>query len=89
MVPLESGDPLDADLEQLTNLKLEILGYQLEIPLSPALKKFVKYPKKDRLGMDHIFMINLERRSERRLRMEQCFDELGIEAETLAAVDGR
>ncbi|XP_063986859.1 glycosyltransferase 25 family member [Diachasmimorpha longicaudata] len=89
MVPLESGDSLEADLEQLTNLKLEILGYQLEIPLSPKLQKYTKYPRKDTLGMSHIFMINLERRTERRLRMERCFDELGIEAETLVAVDGR
>uniref|UniRef100_A0A0C9RI84 AAEL003481_0 protein n=1 Tax=Fopius arisanus TaxID=64838 RepID=A0A0C9RI84_9HYME len=89
MVPLESGDPLEADIEQLTNLKLEILGYQLEIPVSPVLREFVKYSRKDTLGMDHIFMINLERRIERRLRMERCFDELGVEVETLAAVDGR
>ena len=34
-------------------------------------------------------MINLERRPERRIRMQWVFDLLGIDAEHIPAVDGR
>ena len=34
-------------------------------------------------------MINLERRSDRRLKMEKCFAELGIQYEIIKAVDGK
>ncbi|KAK0177237.1 hypothetical protein PV328_001313 [Microctonus aethiopoides] len=89
MIPLESQDTLERDYQQLINLKLEVLGYQAGLPLSNSMKSFVKYPKKDTMGMDCIYMINLVRRPERRARMHHCFDELGIDAETIDAVDGR
>ncbi|WAR30593.1 GLT25-like protein [Mya arenaria] len=44
---------------------------------------------KDRLGFDKVYMVNLERRSERRTRMMHVFDVLGIEAEWVPAVDGK
>jgi len=59
------------------------------LPLSDDLKEFVIYPKKDTLGLDHIYMINLLRRPERRRRMQRLFEELGIQAEIIDAVDGR
>lgn len=59
------------------------------LPLSDDLKEFVTYPEKDTLGLDHIYMINLVRRPERRKRMDRLFDELGIKAEIIDAVDGR
>ncbi|KAG8038300.1 hypothetical protein G9C98_006627 [Cotesia typhae] len=89
MVPLESQDTLEHDYQQLTNLKLEILSLQAELSLSQTMKNFIRYPKKDKLGLDHIYMINLRRRPERRVRMHRCFDELGIESETIDAVDGK
>ncbi|XP_046603252.1 glycosyltransferase 25 family member [Neodiprion virginianus] len=88
-VPLESQDTISQDKQQLTNLKLEILAYQEQLPLSKNLARFVTYPVKDTLGMDKIYMINLLRRPERRERMRHCFKELGILAETIDAVDGR
>jgi len=59
------------------------------LPLSDDLREFVIYPEKDTLGLDHIYMINLVRRPERRRRMHRLFDELGIRAEIIDAVDGR
>ena len=53
------------------------------------LTEFVTNPPKDRLGFDEIFMINLERRPERRLRMEWSFTELGLNFKWVKAVDGR
>ncbi|XP_012266997.2 glycosyltransferase 25 family member [Athalia rosae] len=89
MVPLENQNGIVQDAQQLTNLKLEILAHQEPLPLSERLAHLVTYPEKDTMGMDKIFMINLLRRPERRVRMNRCFKELGILAETIDAVDGR
>lgn len=59
------------------------------LPLSEDLKQFVTYPEKNILSLDHIYMINLLRRPERRRRMQRLFKELGIQAEIIDAVDGR
>lgn len=59
------------------------------LPLSNNLKQYVTYPEKDTLGLDRIYMINLKRRPERRKRMERLFEELGMQVDTVNAVDGR
>lgn len=89
MVPLENEDTIMEDMERLTNTKVEILAFNDYLPLSDDLKEFVIYPEKDTLGLDHIYMINLIRRPERRARMHRLFEELGIRAEIIDAVDGR
>lgn len=53
------------------------------------MQRFIRYPVKDTLGLGNVYMINLARRPERRRRMMACFDELGINAEIVDAVDGR
>ncbi|XP_050448494.1 glycosyltransferase 25 family member [Cataglyphis hispanica] len=88
MVPLENEETITEDMQRLTNIKVEILAFN-DLPLSDDLKEFVTYPEKDTLGLDHIYMINLLRRPERRSRMHRLFDELGIRAEIIDAVDGR
>ncbi|XP_029658681.1 glycosyltransferase 25 family member [Formica exsecta] len=88
MVPLENEETITEDMQRLTNTKVEILAFN-DLPLSDDLKEFVIYPEKDTLGLDHIYMINLLRRPERRKRMHRLFDELGIRAEIIDAVDGR
>ena len=46
-------------------------------------------PVKSKLGMDHIYVINLRRRQNRRQSLQFVFDEWGIDAEFFPAVDGR
>lgn len=89
MMPLDQNDQLTADYEQLVNLKVEILSEFDPLPLSESLAKYVQYPEPDTLGLDEIYVINLERRPERRLRMERSLQELGIAAKFVSAVDGR
>ncbi|XP_011498095.1 PREDICTED: glycosyltransferase 25 family member isoform X2 [Ceratosolen solmsi marchali] len=91
MVPLENQDIIEQDYQQITNLKLEMLAAadQEFIQISETMKSFVVYPKKNTLGLSNIYMINLFRRPERRRRMLACFDELGIKAEVINAIDGR
>ncbi|XP_071636841.1 glycosyltransferase 25 family member isoform X1 [Temnothorax longispinosus] len=89
MVPLENDETIAEDMQRLTNTKVEMLSFSDYLPLSDDLKEFVMYPEKDTLGLDHIYMINLLRRPERRKRMQRLFEELGIRAEIIDAVDGR
>lgn len=88
MVPLEKEGTIPDDLQQLTNLKLEILGDRNSIDVSDNLRKFVRFPPKDTMNFDRIFMINLLRRPEKRKRMINCFNELGMDVEIINAIDG-
>ncbi|XP_026474672.1 glycosyltransferase 25 family member [Ctenocephalides felis] len=89
MVPLEQGDSLQHDYIQLTNLKLLVLGEMKPLYVNEYLQHYIAYPQTDKMGFDEIYMINLLRRPERRERMRLCFQELGINAKTVNAVDGR
>ncbi|XP_067012190.1 glycosyltransferase 25 family member [Anabrus simplex] len=89
MVPLEQGDSLAVDYTQLTNLKLEVLVENPPLPVSDLLSEYVSYPLQDTMGFDLVYMINLLRRPERRIRMNNCFRELGIHAYVINGVDGR
>ncbi|XP_017043782.1 glycosyltransferase 25 family member [Drosophila ficusphila] len=88
--PLEPGDNLDHDLQQLVNLRSLMVNELGAVPpLLDYYKHLVKKPEKSKLTLDRIFMINLKRRPERREKMEQLFEELGIETEYFPAVDGK
>lgn len=45
--------------------------------------------EKTKLGFDEIYVINLERRPDRRERIESALDDLGIIYKTMKAIDGR
>lgn len=66
-----------------------ILAESEPFPLSEEMSQYVIYPEPDTFGFDEIYVINLERRPERRLRMERSLQELGIAAKFVSAVDGR
>ncbi|XP_029047412.1 glycosyltransferase 25 family member [Osmia bicornis bicornis] len=89
IVPLEETETIAEDIQRLINIKTEILSNSNYLPLSTYLEHFVQYPAEDTLQVDHIYMINLLRRQERRDRMYKLFKELGIRAETIDAIDGR
>ncbi|XP_058460846.1 glycosyltransferase 25 family member isoform X2 [Malaya genurostris] len=89
LAPLEQGDAIEKDLEQLTNIKLFIINQYGALNIKEDMKSFVKSSPKNKLDLSHIYMINLERRSERRKKMLNNFDELGLEVEYFPAVDGK
>ena len=89
LTPLEQHDTLEYDRQQLINIKLEVLNENEPLLVNDRLKRFTKFPIKDTLGFDKIFMINLLRRPERRTRMVNCFDELGLNVTIIDAVDGK
>lgn len=89
MVPLEEGEPLERDLDQLTNIKIHIIN---DVPggimLNKDLAKFVRPPTLGTLTLSKIYMINLVRRPERRQKMQLSFAEVGLIVDDFPAVDG-
>ncbi|XP_026761081.2 glycosyltransferase 25 family member [Galleria mellonella] len=88
LVPLEESDEISKDYEQLLNIKLEAVSRKVPLPLDNYLEEFVSYPKPWKFKCSEIYMINLERRTERRELMEMSFKELGIDAKLFKAIDG-
>lgn len=89
MVPLDQDDVASKDMDQLTNLKILIINDVYSgLVLSKQLAPFATYPKRNTMTLSKVVMINLVRRPERRLKMEQSFLELGIDVEYMPAVDG-
>uniref|UniRef100_A0A182WR15 Glycosyl transferase family 25 domain-containing protein n=1 Tax=Anopheles minimus TaxID=112268 RepID=A0A182WR15_9DIPT len=90
MVPLEAGETVAGkDLEQLTNVLSYIINEYGEFKLKQDLSRFVPDVPKDKLSLSHIYMINLDRRTERRTKMLKHFDLLGLDVEHFPAVDGK
>ncbi|XP_068617577.1 glycosyltransferase 25 family member [Battus philenor] len=88
-VPLEDGDDVKHDHELLLNVKLEAISRGMPLPLDKQLEKFVEYSEPWKLGCSEIYVINLERRKERRNYMEMSLKELGIDFTMFNAIDGR
>lgn len=90
-VPLDHDDDLHKDHAQLINAKIMILNeHDVDaLRLPRELEQFVQYPNPDKMTLDTIFMINLERRPERRIKMERSFKEIGLTVEIVPAVDGQ
>lgn len=88
-VPLEENDNLNKDYEQMLNVKLEALSRGHSLPSDDIFEEFISYPEPWKFGCSEIYMINLERRRERRILMELSFRELGMDAKLFKAFDGR
>lgn len=56
---------------------------------SETLVEYVQEPVDPQINVEKIFMINLERRPDRRKRMELSFAELHLDVSTIKAVDGQ
>lgn len=89
LVPLDNDEPLSKDAQQLLNTKVSIVNIYNGMNILPDLAKFVTYPKKTKLGFSEVYMINLKRRPERRIKMELTMNELGLDFEYFEAFDGK
>ncbi len=89
MVPMEDTEDFRRDIEQVVNIRISILNdVNNGSALLPEMEQFVEPTPKDQLTLSKIFMINLERRPERRARMIESFRILGLEVENFTAIDG-
>lgn len=92
LAPLDHEDSIEKDKLQLTNIKLMIINECKDpeaINVARELQKFVHPPEPTTLSVDKIYMINLERRPERRMKMDRSFKELGLIVDYIPAVDGQ
>lgn len=88
--PVDEDQKPDLDFRQILSIKLEILVEYPEVPVSPLLKKYTPpLPSVDKMGFSHQYLINLNRRPDRRERMENMFKLLGLDVEHWSAVDGK
>lgn len=89
-LPMSEEGGMEADKQNFLNLDLEMTADRHPPTYDPIFEKYQKpLPQKDKLGVDEIYMINLERRPDRKQKMDHSFDLLGIEYEWVKAVDGR
>uniref|UniRef100_A0A8D2ZLX5 procollagen galactosyltransferase n=1 Tax=Scophthalmus maximus TaxID=52904 RepID=A0A8D2ZLX5_SCOMX len=86
-VPLRSHNTLKDEVDSFLHSLLEVNGENS--PVKPS--KYIPVPRKqpDKLGFDEVFMINLQRRTDRRDRMLRSLYEQGIACKVIAAVDGK
>ncbi|GBP03081.1 Glycosyltransferase 25 family member [Eumeta japonica] len=87
-VPLEENVPLSIDYHQLLNIKLEAISRAAPLKVHKDLMHHIKFPELSKYSCDEIYMINLERRIERRQLMIQSFRELGMDAIIFRAIGG-
>lgn len=86
-VPLRSHNTLEDEADSFMHSLLE--ANVRNPPVKPS--KYVPVPRKqpDKLGFDEVFMINLQRRTDRRERMLRALYEQEIACKVTAAVDGK
>ncbi|KOB73580.1 Glycosyltransferase 25 family member [Operophtera brumata] len=76
-VPIPVEDELNTEADQVDNVRLEALGRGIDLPVDPLMMKFMTFPNKTKYGLDEVYLINLERRTERKNLMMKSFDTLG------------
>ncbi|XP_029913296.1 procollagen galactosyltransferase 1 [Myripristis murdjan] len=86
-VPLRSHNTLKDEADSFLHSLLEV--NVRNPPVVPS--KYIPVPSKhpDKLDFDEVFMINLQRRSDRRERMLKALYEQEIACKVIAAVDGK
>ncbi|XP_035510338.1 procollagen galactosyltransferase 1 [Morone saxatilis] len=86
-VPLRSHNTLQDEADSFLHSLLEV--NVRNPPVMPS--KYIPVPRKqpDKMGFDEVFMINLQRRTDRRERMLRALHEQEITCKVIAAVDGK
>ncbi|XP_040264218.1 procollagen galactosyltransferase 2 [Bufo bufo] len=86
-VPLKPHQTLEDDIESFSHVLTEAMIDRPPLETS----RYVHVPSKqpDKLGFDEVFLINLKRRLDRRVRMLRSLYELQIQVKIFDAVDGK
>ncbi len=86
MLPLDDEQTLQDDVSNFSNLKIEMFAYGHSLHVSAYQQ--MNEPKEG-LGVDRVYLINLDRRPDRLRNMEAIFNELNVRFERVNAVDGK
>lgn len=84
MLPLDDDQSLSDDHMNLSNLKIEMYAYGNQLPY-PDLEN----EPLNKLGVDQVYLINLDRRPDRLNNMKSIFNELRIDYKRMKAIDGK
>ncbi|TTL72951.1 Procollagen galactosyltransferase 1 [Bagarius yarrelli] len=86
-VPLRAHNTLEDEADSFLHSVLEVNVRHPPVEPSKYLRPSIRQP--DKLGFDEVFMINLQRRADRRGRMLRALRLQGIDCKIVAAVDGK
>ena len=81
--------------ESFIYLKIEHLlhgvnkSFNQPLPITKNIDSYLMDIEKTKMGFDEIYIINLERRKDRRERIERTLNDLGLSFKTIKAVDGK
>jgi len=90
MLPLEDDQELEMDRQVLLYTLMEMTARHDPIAVDPLFIKYVEEtPERTKLGLDNVYLINLERRDDRYSRMKFNLDLIGVDFQLVPAVDGR
>ncbi|XP_077970320.1 procollagen galactosyltransferase 2-like [Styela clava] len=91
-VPLNDDKTLADEVESFIHLRMEVMT-EPPVGIGIEMKKSVFVPEKKEqlsmLGFDKIYMINLKRRTDRRIRMKKCLRMQGIDYTVFEAIDSK
>eukprot|EP00092_Neocalanus_flemingeri_P098726 GFUD01125898.1.p1 GENE.GFUD01125898.1~~GFUD01125898.1.p1 ORF type:complete len:476 (+),score=131.74 GFUD01125898.1:82-1428(+) len=90
MIPLEDDQELETDKQILIYTLMEVTARSDPVAVDPVFSRYLPEPlAKTKLGVDEVYLINLERRDDRFSRMKYNFEMLGVDYTLTPAVDGR
>lgn len=78
---------IEVEKKNLLNLKMELITSGTPLPLDDDLEIYVQYPSPGSFRLDETYVLNLERRPERRRLMELSLKELGLKYKMFKAID--
>lgn len=91
-IPLYDDKTLENEVESFVHLRMEVMT-EPPVGIGIEMKKSVYVPEKkikpSTLGFDKIYMINLKRRPDRRIRMKKCLRMQGVNFTLFDAVDSK
>lgn len=82
-------DYIESERQHLLNLKMEYISSGEPLPLDNELERYVQYPTPSNYRLHDIYVLNLERRPERRRLMEMSLKELGMKFTFFNAIDSQ
>lgn len=84
MLPLDENQDLNQDLDNLSNLKIEMFAYGQDLRIEDPVHTDLQT-----LGSDKVYLVNFDRRPDRLKNMKSIFNELKIDFTKIPAVDGK
>jgi len=90
MIPLEDDQELEMDHQVLLYTLMEVTARHDPITVNSLFSEYVEEsPEKTKLGLDNVYLINLERRPDRYSRMKYNLDLIRAHFQLVPAVDGK